>query len=73
MSFDSSSCDHRRRIKTEEKAKLVASVWGEECIQFLAVQAVLLRTTLKNRINSLDPSFYIEGFKLRFRNQHFKN
>ena len=27
---------HRRRINTEEKAKVIASVWGEELIQFLA-------------------------------------
>ena len=27
---------HRRRIKTEEKSKVVASVWGEEFFQFLA-------------------------------------
>ena len=27
---------HRRRINTEEKAKVVAAVKGEECIQFLA-------------------------------------
>ena len=27
---------HRRRIKTEEKAKVVAAVWGHELIQFLA-------------------------------------
>ena len=32
---------HKRRIKTEEKAKVVASVWGEEFIQFLASLAVL--------------------------------
>ena len=32
---------HRRRIKTEEKAKVVASVWGEEFIQFIATLAVL--------------------------------
>ena len=32
---------HRKRIKTEEKAKVVASVWGEEFIQFLAALAVL--------------------------------
>ena len=35
------SCPHRRRIKTEEWAKVVASVYGEESIQFLAVLAVL--------------------------------
>ena len=27
---------HRRRIKTEEKAKVVAYVWGTEFSQFLA-------------------------------------
>ena len=31
----------RRRIKTEVKAKLVAAVWGEESIQFIAALAVL--------------------------------
>ena len=39
---------HRRRINTKEKAEVVASVWGEEFIQFLAY----CRTILKNRINS---------------------
>ena len=29
--------NHRRRIKTEEKAKVVAAVCGTELIQFLAV------------------------------------
>ena len=44
--------DHRRSwIKTEEKAKVVTSVWGEEFIQFLAAQAVLHRTILNNRMN----------------------
>ena len=33
--------NHRRRIKIEEKAKYVGSVWGEEFIQFLAELAVL--------------------------------
>ena len=42
---------HKRRIKTEEKAKVVASVWGEEFIQFLATLAILPRTILKNRMN----------------------
>ena len=31
---------HRRRIKTEEKAKGADSVWGEEFIQFLAALAI---------------------------------
>ena len=32
---------HRRRIKTEEKSKVVAAVWGTELIQFLASLAIL--------------------------------
>ena len=43
---------HRRRIKTEEKAKVVSFVWGDEFIQFLTALAVLPRTILKNRMNS---------------------
>ena len=41
---------HRRRIKTEGKAKVVAGVGGEEFIQFLATQAVLPRTILNNTL-----------------------
>ena len=45
--------NHRRRIKTEEKAKVVAAVWGTEFIQFLAALAILhYRTILENRMNS---------------------
>ena len=36
----SHSYGNRRRIKTEEKAKVVSSVWGAEFIQFLAALAV---------------------------------
>ena len=32
---------HRRRIKTEEKAKVVAAIRGAELIQFLATPAIL--------------------------------
>ena len=42
---------HRRRIKTKAKAKVVASVWGEEVIQFLAAQAILPRMIFENRMN----------------------
>ena len=42
---------NRRGIKTEEKAKVVASVWGWEFTQFLASLAVLPRTILNNRMN----------------------
>ena len=31
-----SSYTRRRRIKTEEKAKVVAAAWGKDLIQFLA-------------------------------------
>ena len=45
------SDQHRRRIKTEEKANVVTSVWGKEFIQFLAALAVLTRTIYNNRMN----------------------
>ena len=35
---------HRRRIESEDKAKVVASVWGAECVQFLAALAVFPRS-----------------------------
>ena len=31
---------HRRRIKTEEKAKVIPAAWGTELIQFLAALAI---------------------------------
>ena len=42
---------HRRRIKKEEKAKVVASVRGEEFIHILAALDVLPRKILNNRMN----------------------
>ena len=36
--------NHRRRIELEDKAKVVASVWGAECVQFLSALAVLPRS-----------------------------
>ena len=42
-----------RRIKTEEKAKVVAAVWGAKFIRFLAALAVLHWDDLENRLNSL--------------------
>ena len=56
---------HRTRIKTEEKAKVVACVWEEEFIKFLAPPAILSRTILKNRKNS---SF---SFKSSWRNSSY--
>ena len=35
--------NHRRRIKTEAKAKVVAAVWGTEIIQFVAALAILYK------------------------------
>ena len=46
---DSDCMTHRRRIITAEKAKVVASVWGEKFIQFLATD--LPRMILNNRMN----------------------
>ena len=43
---------HRRRIETEGKAKVVASVWGAEFVQFLAALVVLPWSTWKKRLNS---------------------
>ena len=42
--------EHRRRIYTEEKAKVVAAVWGTEFIQFLAALAVLHQDDKKKRM-----------------------
>ena len=39
---------YRRRIKTEEKAKVVVSVWVEEFIPSLAALAILPRTILNS-------------------------
>ena len=39
-------------INTEEKAKVVASVWGTEFIIFLAALVVLHWDDLKNMMNS---------------------
>ena len=33
---------HRRSMDREDKAKVVASVWGAECIQFLAYPSSLV-------------------------------
>ena len=40
-----------KRIKTEEKTKVVFSIWGQEFIHFLATLAVLPRTILNNMTN----------------------
>ena len=42
---------HRRRIKTEENAKVVASVWGTEFIQFLAALDIFNDDDFEKRMN----------------------
>ena len=44
--------DHRRRIETEGKAKVVPSVWGAEFVQFLSELAILPQSIWKNGMNS---------------------
>ena len=39
-------------MELEDKAKVVASVWGAECVQFLSPLAVLPRLIWKKRMNS---------------------
>ena len=43
---------HRRRIKTEEKARVVAAVWGTELIQFIAALTILHQDDWKKGMNS---------------------
>ena len=44
---------HRRRIKTEERAKVVTAVWGTELLQFLAALAIFHQDDLKKRIKRI--------------------
>ena len=46
------STHQRRRMELEDKAKVVASFLGAECVQFLAALAVLPRSVGKKRMNS---------------------
>ena len=39
-------------METEAKAKVVASVWGADFVQFLAALAILPQSIWKNRMNS---------------------
>ena len=58
---------HRRRIKTEEKAKVLAAAWGEgaELIKFLAKLAILHQDDLKNRMNCTRTIWRIGWIALR--------
>ena len=48
----------RRRIYTEEKAKVVAAVWSTEFIQFLAALAIFHQDDLNNRMNLSFSSYH---------------
>ena len=43
---------HRRRIYTEDQAKVVATVWGKKFIQTLAALAYFHQDDLKKKMNS---------------------
>ena len=45
------SGDHRRRIYTDEKTKVVAVSWVIELLQFLSKLAILHKDELKNGVN----------------------
>ena len=49
---------HRVRIQAEEKAKVVAVVWGTELIEFLAALAILHQDDMKKGMNSSYSSYH---------------
>ena len=51
---------HKRRIKTEAKEKVVASIWGTEFIQFLATLAVVHYRSTNWRKGWLAPGWFEE-------------
>ena len=63
--------DHRRRMETEFKAKVVASVWGAKFVKFLAALAVVsrfernvrIKPFLPNRLDELNRFFQIDRGK----------
>ena len=42
---------HRKGMKSEGKAKVVAAAWGAEFIKYFAMLAILHQDDLKNRMN----------------------
>ena len=46
---------HRRRIKTEEKAKVVVDDWGAESVHFFAALGILGQADIKHRMNCSRP------------------
>ena len=45
--------NHRRRIYTEEKTKVITAVWWTEFIQYRATLAILHQDDIKKRINCI--------------------
>ena len=67
------SSRHRRRINIEEKAKVVAAVWGTDWFISLPQLAVLhYRTILKNMINSYFFQIILVQFFLIFISSYAK-
>ena len=56
------SVEHRRRIKTEEKAKVVAGVLGMELIQSLDA-LVIFHQVFKKRMNKIEATWWIGYFE----------
>ena len=54
INFYSFQGTHRRRMETEAKAKVVASVWGAKLVQFHAALAVLPRLTCKKTLENVE-------------------
>ena len=52
-SLDTPPIHHSRRIKIEEKAKVVVAVWGTELIKCLAALAIFRKDDFKNKIKRL--------------------
>ena len=48
---------HKRRIKTEEKAKVVTAVWGTELFKFVATLAISHQDDLKKRMIRITASW----------------
>ena len=52
-------------MELEDKAKVVAYVWGTKCVQFLAALDILPRTIINKRMNSsfsFKSSWYISSY-----------
>ena len=57
--------NHRIRLNTEEKAKVVAAAWGTALILLLAALAILHQDDLKKRMNRIKATGSINVLKKR--------